>query len=107
MPVTEAELDKVSLNGKPLTLLTREEALEGLYYAHFRIRQLYFERAEARNTEFLIGDRVEKSRGYKWPGRVVSVFRTLSGADRVVVECDVPEVEGALHIYVPEQLKRT
>ena len=51
-----------------------------------------------------VGDRVQKAAGYKWPGVVVSVFDTLSGKTRVVVECTVPEVAGALHIYSPEQL---
>jgi hypothetical protein len=50
-----------------------------------------------------VGDRVQKATGYKWPG-VVSVFDTLAGKTRVVVECTVPEVAGALHIYSPEQL---
>ena len=34
----------------------------------------------------------------------MSVFDTLAGKTRVVVECTVPEVAGALHIYSPEQL---
>lgn len=56
--------------------------------------------------EFQVGDRVEKVRGYKWPGVVVSVFETLGGKTRVVVECTVPEVRGALHIYSPEQIAK-
>lgn len=56
---------------------------------------------------FNIGDTVQKSSGYKWPGEVVAVFKTRSGAVRVVVECTVPEVEGALHIYSESQLVRT
>lgn len=52
-----------------------------------------------------VGDRVQKVRGYKWPGIVVAVFNTLAGERRVVVECTVPEVTGALHIYNEEQLK--
>jgi hypothetical protein len=51
-----------------------------------------------------VGDRVQKTTGYKWPGVVVSVFTTLGGKTRVVVECTVAEVAGALHIYSPEQL---
>lgn len=53
-----------------------------------------------------IGDKVEKATGYKWPGVVVSVFNTRKGKERVVVECTVPEVAGALHIYSPDQLIR-
>ena len=52
-----------------------------------------------------LGDRVEKASGYKWPGVVVAVFKTLAGETRVVVECTVPDVAGALHIYNPEQLR--
>jgi hypothetical protein len=51
------------------------------------------------------GDRVQKRRGYKWPGIIVAVFETLEGEMRVVVECTVPEVAGALHIYSPDQLE--
>ncbi len=53
---------------------------------------------------FKVGDRVEKVSGYKWPGVVVSVFDTLAGERRVVVECTVLEVKGALHIYNENQL---
>ena len=55
-------------------------------------------------TQFKVGDRVEKVTGYKWPGVVVSVFDTLSGERRVVVECTVAEIAGALHIYNEKQL---
>ncbi len=53
-----------------------------------------------------VGDHVQKIKGYKWPGIVVSVFSTLSGDIRVVVECTVPEVAGALHIYSLEQIEK-
>ena len=52
-----------------------------------------------------VGDKVEKVSGYKWPGVVVSVFDTLSNERRVVVECTVAEIAGALHIYNEKQLK--
>ena len=51
-----------------------------------------------------IGDRVQKATGYQWPGEVVSVFKTLAGETRIVVECTCPEVTGALHIFAPSQL---
>jgi len=54
--------------------------------------------------ELKVGDRVEKTSGYKWPGIVVSVFDTLAGERRVVVECTTIEVAGALHIYNEKQL---
>lgn len=53
-----------------------------------------------------VGDHVQKIKGYKWPGVVVSVFTTLEGHTRVVVECTVPEVAGALHIYSLEQIEK-
>lgn len=55
---------------------------------------------------FAIGDKVEKTSGYKWPGVVVAVFDTLAGERRVVVECTVPEVTGALHIYNEKQIMK-
>jgi len=54
---------------------------------------------------FKVGDKVQKVSGYLWPGIVVSVFDTLAGERRVVVECTVPEIKGALHIYNESQLK--
>ena len=51
-----------------------------------------------------VGDKVEKTSGYKCPGVVVSVFDTLLGERRVVVECTVSEIAGALHIYNEKQL---
>ena len=57
-------------------------------------------------TKFERDDKVEKIKGYRWPGVVVAAFTTTRGDPRVVVECTVPEVEGALHIYHPDQLQR-
>lgn len=51
-----------------------------------------------------VGDKVEKVKGYRWPGVVVAVFETTGGKLRYVVECTIPEVAGALHIYSPEQI---
>lgn len=53
-----------------------------------------------------IGDDVEKVKGYRWPGVIVAVFSNLSGQTRYVVECTVPEVKGALHIYNREQIEK-
>lgn len=55
---------------------------------------------------FEVGDKVQKKAGYKWPGVVISKFWTLDDKLRYVVECTVPEVQGALHIYSPEQLRK-
>ena len=53
-----------------------------------------------------IGDRVQKLHGYKWPGEVRSIFTNRHGEIRIVVECTVPEVSGALHIYNINQVVR-
>lgn len=58
------------------------------------------------SNKIQVGDKVQKVKGYKWPGVVISVFTTLAGAERYVVECTVPEVAGALHIYNREQLEQ-
>lgn len=58
------------------------------------------------DTTLRVGDVVEKISGYQWPGVVVAVFRTLKHKVRIVVECTVPGVSGALHIYSPGQLKK-
>lgn len=57
------------------------------------------------NWHFSVGDRVRKVKGYEWPGVVVAAFTTLDYKPRYVVECTVPEVAGALHIYNGEQLE--
>lgn len=62
------------------------------------------EKCGGTGESYKVGDHVQKAAGYKWPGVVVSMFKTLSGKQRVVVECTVPEVAGALHIYSLEQL---
>lgn len=52
-----------------------------------------------------VGDQVRKRSGYAWPGIIVADFLTIEGKRRLVVECTVPEVKGALHIYSPEQIE--
>lgn len=69
-----------------------------------QVLQLVKQQQDEDNMNFKIGDRVEKTSGYKWPGIVVSAFDTLAGERRVVVECTTPEVAGALHIYNEKQL---
>lgn len=60
--------------------------------------------AEART--FYRGESVKKVGGYKWPGVILATFDTLAGEPRVVVECTVPEVAGALHIFNTNQIER-
>ena len=52
-----------------------------------------------------IGDRVRKKSGYLYPGIIVSVFFTLRGETRFVVECTTPAVRGMLHIFNEDQLE--
>lgn len=52
-----------------------------------------------------IGKRVKKSKGFQFPGTIVSVFQTTQGATRVVVEAEYEDFKGMLHIYNPEQLE--
>ena len=52
--------------------------------------------------KFKIGDKVYKPKGYKFPGTVVSVFRTTAGEIRLVVEM---EGYGMLHIFSESQLE--
>ena len=58
------------------------------------------------DTQIFIGEKVEKIKGYKWPGILVSRFYTRDKQLRYVVECTVPEVKGALHIYSPKQIRK-
>ena len=48
--------------------------------------------------KFATGDRVVKTKGYRYPGVVVAAFQTTRGLWRYVVECTVEGVEGMLHI---------
>ncbi|MBP1873508.1 hypothetical protein J2Z19_003223 [Ensifer adhaerens] len=57
--------------------------------------------------KYMVGQVVEKVSGYRWPGVIVSRFLTQSMKLRYVVECIVPEVAGALHIYSEEQIAPT
>jgi len=53
--------------------------------------------------KFKIGDKVYKPKGYKFPGTVVSVFKTTNGDIRVVAELDD---NGMLHIFSESQLEK-
>lgn len=53
-----------------------------------------------------IGDKVTKTKGYQFSGVVVSVFQTIAGKTRYVVECTVEGAGGMLHIYNAEQLEK-
>ena len=53
------------------------------------------------NTKFKVGDKAHKTRGYKFPCTIVSVFETKAGNIRVVGEMDE---YGLLHIFNEDQL---
>ena len=55
--------------------------------------------------KFPVGTKVQKVRGYRFPGTVIAAFITLKGRERYVVECSVPEVDGILHIYSAADLE--
>lgn len=54
------------------------------------------------NSSFKVGDKVNKVKGYKFPGTIVSVFNTIKGDIRLVVEMDN---FGLLHIFNENQLE--
>lgn len=58
---------------------------------------------------FKIGDRVNKAKGYSFPGYVVSVFEKLDGQVRYVVEFSSHNTDagrGMLHIFSHKDLVR-
>lgn len=54
------------------------------------------------NCKFKIGDKIYKPKGYKFPGTVVSVFKTTLGETRIVAEMSD---NGMLHIFNESQLE--
>jgi len=56
--------------------------------------------------KFKEGDRVQKVKGYRFPGTIICAFTTLKGLERYAVECSVPEVDGILHLYGPNDLEK-
>lgn len=52
--------------------------------------------------KFKVGDHVYKPKGYKFPGIVVSVFKTTTGEIRIVAEL---KDNGMLHIFSESQLE--
>jgi len=55
-------------------------------------------------SKFKVGDKVNKTKGYGFPGTVVSVFETTKGDIRIVVEMDHYRL---LHIFNEDQLTKT
>jgi hypothetical protein len=57
----------------------------------------------SRDPYFSVGDTVIKPVGYPFPGTVLAVFATSTGAIRIVVESRT--APGLLHIFSPEQVE--
>ena len=55
----------------------------------------------SKKYKFKVGDKADKSKGYKFPCTIVSVFETKEGNVRVVGEMDE---FGLLHIFNEDQL---
>ena len=53
-------------------------------------------------NKFKVGDKAIKTKGYKFPCTIVSVFTTTKGETRVVAEMDE---YGLLHIFNESQLE--
>lgn len=52
--------------------------------------------------KFEIGDRVYKTKGYKFDGIILSVFKNTRGQTRLAVEL---EHNGMIHIFTEDQLE--
>ncbi len=55
-----------------------------------------------KDAKFKVGDKVDKVKGYSFPGIVAAVFETSNLSLRYVVEMDTYHL---LHIFNEEQLK--
>ena len=53
----------------------------------------------------VLNEKVQRCHGYKYPGIIVSVFLTLDGKVRYVVEADHPDFRGMLHIFSDADLE--
>jgi hypothetical protein len=54
--------------------------------------------------EFSLYQKVQKKSSYRYPGIIVSIFSTKSGAIRYVVEAESTEFKGMLHIFSEDDL---
>lgn len=57
------------------------------------------------DATFAVGQKVEKSAGYRYPGEVRAVLTTRAEKVRYVVECTALGCEGMLHIFNGSQLR--
>ena len=60
--------------------------------------------SETNEILFFEGDLVQKKKGYKFPGMIVSAYKTLGGDRRYVVECTAEGAAGCQHIFNGNQL---
>jgi hypothetical protein len=52
----------------------------------------------------MVGDKVERIEGHRFPGVVRAIFTTLAGDERVVVELTDKEKKGVLYTCKPSEL---
>lgn len=81
---------------------TMEDALCGVMFNAMGYLHEYLKG----DVNYRVGDLVQKTRGYKFPGVVVSVFEKLDGEVRYVVEASNRDFPGILHIFRGDQLER-
>jgi hypothetical protein len=72
-------------------------------------REVYLREQREKSSEKIahhfLHQKVQKIKGYKYPGVIVSVFYTLDGKIRYVVEADHPSFRGMLHIFSDADLE--
>ena len=94
--------------------LTLEESNDYTARPHYQPKSLSLpsglydavEALSAKPSKFKEGDNVRKSKGYKFPGNVRSVYTTLEGETRYVVQLVCEGVGGLQHIFNEDQLER-
>lgn len=59
------------------------------------------------SSNFEIGDRISKPKGYSFDGEVRAVFTNRAGETRIVAELIGDNGGGMLHIFSPAQLCKT
>lgn len=87
--------------------LNKNSKIENLIAENKRMREASETIANKRipDQPFKLMDRVQKRKGYSFPGIIVCSYWTLSGEPRYIVECTAEGAQGCQHIFAPEQLE--
>jgi heat shock protein HspQ len=56
-------------------------------------------------AKWKIGQKVQKKKGYQFPGVIVAIFNTTTNKNRYVVEADSEDFKGMCHIFAEQDLK--